>query len=94
MANNRAQVGAAGDRTLFFNADRPRSRLANGGAERNERGRKTRKAGQRMWELRVARQSGMFPCLRFGPGSRFVSSVCSAVMTFGRVSWGTITSSM
>ena len=26
-------------------------------------------------------KSGMFPCLRFGPGSRLVSSVCSAVMT-------------
>src|SRR5947207_7842994 len=38
--------------------------------------------------------SGMFPCLRFGPGSRLVSSVCSAVMTFVRVSCGTITSSM
>ena len=38
--------------------------------------------------------SGMLPCLRFGPGSRLVSSVSSAVMTFGRVSWGTITSSM
>jgi hypothetical protein len=37
--------------------------------------------------------SGMFPCLRRGPGSRFVCSVSSAVITFGRVSCGTITSS-
>ena len=37
--------------------------------------------------------SGMLPCLRCGEASRFVSSVSSAVMSFGRVSWGTITSS-
>jgi hypothetical protein len=37
--------------------------------------------------------SGMLPCLRCGPGSRLVCSASSAVMTFGRVSWGTITSS-
>ena len=43
---------------------------------------------------RRAHQSGMLPCLRFGPGSRLVSSVSSAVMSFGRVSWGTMTSSM
>ena len=42
---------------------------------------------------RRARQSGMFPCFRFGACTRLVSSVSSAVMTFGRVSWGTITSS-
>ena len=38
--------------------------------------------------------SGMFPCLRFGPCTRFVCSVSSALISFGRVSWGTITSSM
>jgi hypothetical protein len=38
--------------------------------------------------------SGMFPCLRWGPGSRFDASVCSAAISRGRVSWGTITSSM
>jgi hypothetical protein len=38
--------------------------------------------------------SGMLPCLRFGPGSRLVCSVSSAVISFGRVSCGTITSSM
>ena len=32
--------------------------------------------------------SGMLPCLRFGPGSRLVSSVSSAVISFGRVSCG------
>ena len=41
----------------------------------------------------VSRYSGMLPCLRCGEASRFVSSVSSAVMSFGRVSWGTITSS-
>ena len=39
-------------------------------------------------------QSGMFPCLRFGPATRLVPSVSSAVISFGRVSCGTITSSM
>ena len=39
-------------------------------------------------------QSGMLPCLRRGPGVRLFWSVSSAVMIFGRVSWGTITSSM
>jgi hypothetical protein len=38
--------------------------------------------------------SGMLPCLRFGPGSRFVSSVWSALTSLGRVSCGRITSSM
>ena len=38
--------------------------------------------------------SGMLPCLRLGPGSRLVCSVRSAVISRGRVSWGTITSSM
>jgi hypothetical protein len=37
--------------------------------------------------------SGMLPCLRRGPGWRLVSSVRSAVITFGRVSCGMITSS-
>ncbi len=39
-------------------------------------------------------QSGMLPCLRRGPGWRLFSSVSSAVITLGRVSCGTITSSM
>src|SRR3989442_6206401 len=38
--------------------------------------------------------NGMFPCLRFGPGTRFVWSVSSARISLGRVSCGTITSSM
>ena len=38
--------------------------------------------------------SGMLPCLRLGCATRLVSSVSSAVITFGRVSCGTITSSM
>ena len=51
----------------------------------------------RLWTGRCvspSRYSGMLPCLRFGPGSRLVWSVSSAVMIFGRVSCGTITSSM
>ena len=39
-------------------------------------------------------QSGMLPCLRFGPCTRLVRSVSSAAISFGRVSCGTITSSM
>jgi hypothetical protein len=38
--------------------------------------------------------SGMLPCLRFGCSMRLVCSVRSARISFGRVSWGTITSSM
>ena len=38
--------------------------------------------------------SGMLPCLRRGPSSRLVCSVCSAVIILGRVSCGMITSSM
>ena len=38
--------------------------------------------------------SGMLPCLRLGWATRLVSSVSSAVITLGRVSCGTITSSM
>ena len=37
---------------------------------------------------------GMFPCLRFGRSTRLVWSVSSARISFGRVSCGTITSSM
>jgi hypothetical protein len=37
--------------------------------------------------------SGMFPCLRFGVSTRFVCSVSSARISFGRVSCGTTTSS-
>ena len=43
---------------------------------------------------RDAPYSGMFPCLRFGPASRLLCSVRSAMISFGRVSCGTITSSM
>ena len=50
-------------------------------------------APRRPADRRRAHQSGMFPCFRFGACTRFVSSVSSAVMTFGRVSWGTMTSS-
>src|SRR4051794_4214109 len=45
-------------------------------------------------EVARERYSGMLPCLRFGPGSRLVNRVSSAVMTFGRVSTGLMTSSM
>jgi hypothetical protein len=38
--------------------------------------------------------SGMLPCLRFGPATRLFCSVSSAVISFGRVSCGMITSSM
>ena len=38
--------------------------------------------------------SGMFPCLRFGISTRLVCSLSSARISLGRVSWGTITSSM
>ncbi len=52
-------------------------------------------AGQPTVRLgRRCAQSGMLPCLRAGPGSRLVSSVCSAATSRGRVSCGTITSSM
>ena len=39
-------------------------------------------------------QSGMFPCLREGRSGRFVRIICSAFMRYGRVSRGSITSSM
>ena len=39
------------------------------------------------------RQSGMFPCLRGGRRSRFVSAVSSASISTGRVRRGSITSS-
>ena len=42
---------------------------------------------------RTAAYSGMFPCLRFGRGSRFVSVVSSASISTGRVRRGSITSS-
>ena len=38
--------------------------------------------------------SGMLPCLRLGVSTRLVWSVSSARISFGRVSCGTITSSM
>jgi hypothetical protein len=38
--------------------------------------------------------SGMFPCFRLGVSTRLVCSVSSARISFGRVSWGMITSSM
>jgi len=38
--------------------------------------------------------SGMFPCLRLGPGSRLSCSVRSATISRGRVSCGTMTSSI
>ncbi len=38
-------------------------------------------------------QSGMFPCFRFGFGSRFVSAVSSAEIKTGRVRRGSMTSS-
>ncbi len=38
--------------------------------------------------------SGMLPCLRFGCGTRLLCSIRSALISFGRVSRGSITSSM
>src|SRR5438270_9773012 len=43
--------------------------------------------------LGTLRHSGMFPCLRGASVSRFVSSISSALMSRGRVSRGSITSS-
>ena len=42
----------------------------------------------------VVAHSGMFPCLRAGIVSRFVPSIRSALIKRGRVSAGSITSSM
>ena len=42
----------------------------------------------------VALHSGMLPCLRFGCSTRLVCRVRSARISFGRVSCGSITSSM
>jgi len=43
--------------------------------------------------LRTLGHNGMFPCLRGASVSRFVSSISSALMSRGRVSRGSITSS-
>ena len=51
-------------------------------------------AAQRCPSGRRPPYSGMFPCLRFGVSTRLVWSVSSARISFGRVSCGTITSSM
>ena len=45
-------------------------------------------------QLTLVFYSGMFPCLRLGPGSRLPCSVRSATISLGRVSCGTMTSSM
>jgi len=44
-------------------------------------------------ERRTGAHSGMLPCLRFGPGSRFVSMASRARIRYGRVRRGSITSS-
>ena len=45
-------------------------------------------------EAAVVAHSGMFPCLRAGTVSRLVESIRSALIRRGRVSAGSITSSM
>ena len=37
---------------------------------------------------------GMFPCFRLGPGSRLLCERVQGLISRGRVSWGTMTSSM
>jgi hypothetical protein len=53
-----------------------------------------RTSGVLLAEDYVRAYSGMFPCLRFGVSTRLVFSVSRARISFGRVSWGMITSSM
>ncbi len=73
-------------------ADRHRRRrLGDPGAPRRPG---TASSPARHGLLRAAAQSGMLPCLRLGPWTRLVRSVSSAAISFGRVSCGTITSSM
>ena len=53
-------------------------------------GRRDREQHPALWRA----YSGIFPCLRFGVATRLVWRVSRARIRRGRVSWGTITSSM
>ncbi len=92
-ARRQLDAGAAGCSGALVGAEPlergdDRGRLLGGAADDSTARRR------RALALGASAQSGMLPCLRLGPGSRLLWSVCSAVISFGRVSWGTITSSM
>ncbi len=84
----------APDRLVPSPVEQREGRPDHGHPHQRQRQRARCGASVQLRQPRRRSHRGMLPCFRFGCSTRLVCSVRRARISFGRVSWGTITSSM